>query len=251
MTDREAFGLELRHARERRGLTLEEVCERTKVGIAHFSGLERGDISRWPAGIFRRAFIRSYALAVGLDAEALVVRFGRVFPDPGDGQRPALKTPRAAKEPDRPPREADPAVVDEAPPAEPAEALTLRLVLDLSASVESPSRAGIVSQRVLTAAIDLLLPLAAAGLVAVIFGRGWFWFTAATMALIGLVGVRGLTGWTPGGWLVRLSSGQTPIARSGTPARRRSDLDLAPAGRRHVSRLPASRPGGHAHRVRH
>jgi len=251
MTDREAFGLELRRVRERRGLTLEEVCERTKVSISHFSGLERGDISRWPAGIFRRAFIRSYAMAVGLDAEALVAQFGRIYPDPADGQKPAPKAPRAAQEPERPLREADAVAVDEAPSADAAEALTLRLVLDPSASVESPPRAGRVPQRLLTALIDVVLPLAAAGVVALIFGRGWFWSTAAALALTGLVGFLGLTGSTPGGWLLRLSSGQTPIAKSGTPARRRSDLALASGGRRHVSRLPASRPGGHAHRVRH
>jgi transcriptional regulator with XRE-family HTH domain len=251
MTDREAFGLELRRARERRGLTLEELCERTKVSVSHFSGLERGDISRWPAGIFRRAFIRSYAIAVGLDPEALVARFGRIFPDPADSQRPASKSPRAAQEPERPPRESGPVAADEAPSADSVEALTLRLVLDSSASAESPSRAAIISRRVLTAAIDVALPLAAAGAVAVVFGRGWFWFTAATLALAGLVGSLGLTGSTPGGWLLRLVSGQTPIAKSGTSERRRSDLESASGGRRHVSRLPASRPGGHAHRVRH
>ena len=37
--------------------------------------LERGDLSRLPGGIFSRAFVRSYALAVGLDPEQAVVEF--------------------------------------------------------------------------------------------------------------------------------------------------------------------------------
>jgi transcriptional regulator with XRE-family HTH domain len=251
MTEREAFGFELRRVRERRGLTLDEVCERTKVSISLFSELERGDISHWPSGIFRRAFIRGYAGAVGLDAETLVARFGRLFPDPGDGQKSTLKAPRPAQEPERAARDVEPVVVDEPPSEDPAEPLALRLVLDQSTPAERPSRAGTAGRRVLAGAIDVLLPLASAGAVASVAGGGWFWIAAASVALTGHVGFFGLTGSTPGGWLLRLSSRQTPIARSDTPARRRSDLGAAVGGRRYVPRLPASRPAGHAHRVRH
>jgi hypothetical protein len=38
-------------------------------------GLESDDISRWPGGIFRRAFVRSYAEAVGLDPDDIYRRF--------------------------------------------------------------------------------------------------------------------------------------------------------------------------------
>jgi hypothetical protein len=38
-------------------------------------GLEGDDISRWPGGIFRRAFVRAYAESVGLDADAVFRRF--------------------------------------------------------------------------------------------------------------------------------------------------------------------------------
>ncbi len=87
MTGPEAFGLELRRARERKGLTLEQVSERTKVSVGHFAGLERGDISRWPAGHFGRAFVRGYAGAVGLDPEELVAAFARIYPESPDGHR--------------------------------------------------------------------------------------------------------------------------------------------------------------------
>jgi len=250
MTDREAFGLNLRRARERRGLTLEQVCERTKVGVAHFSGLERGDLSRWPSGIFRRAFIRSYAAAVGLDPEALVAEFGRIFPDPADGQRPVSKADRAAKEPGRPAKQAEP-VADETPAEDAAESSKLRLVLDSSTSVERFPRAGAAARRVLAGAIDVLLPLVTAGLAAWIAGRGWFWITAASVGLIGHIGFFGFTGSTPGSWLLRLPRGNEPAARSESSARRRPDPETAVGGRRHVSRLPTTRPAGHAHRVRH
>ncbi len=42
--------------------------------------LERNDISRLPGGIFSRGFVRAYAVAVGLDPEALIREFMAQFP---------------------------------------------------------------------------------------------------------------------------------------------------------------------------
>ena len=42
-----------------------------KVSLPLLEGLEADDISRWPGGIFRRAFVRAYAEAVGLDPDAV------------------------------------------------------------------------------------------------------------------------------------------------------------------------------------
>jgi hypothetical protein len=47
------------------------------VSIGLLEGLEADDISRWPGGIFRRAFVRSYAECVGLDPDDVVKRFER------------------------------------------------------------------------------------------------------------------------------------------------------------------------------
>lgn len=74
-------GLALRRERERRGITLEAVAETTKIGPALLAGLERGDLSRWPTGIFRRAFIRAYADAIGLAPDEVVARVERAFTD--------------------------------------------------------------------------------------------------------------------------------------------------------------------------
>ena len=43
--------------------------------------LERNDISRLPGGIFGRAFVRSYAVEVGLDPEATIQDFMTTFPN--------------------------------------------------------------------------------------------------------------------------------------------------------------------------
>jgi hypothetical protein len=75
MDDTTSLGIYLRHERESRGLTLKAISESTKVSIALLEGLEGDDISRWPGGIFRRAFVRSYAESVGLDADVVWRRF--------------------------------------------------------------------------------------------------------------------------------------------------------------------------------
>jgi transcriptional regulator with XRE-family HTH domain len=81
VTEDESFGKWLRHERERRQISLESVADRTKINIGLLKGLERDDLSRWPSGLFRRSFVRAYATATGLDAEAVVLEFQERFPD--------------------------------------------------------------------------------------------------------------------------------------------------------------------------
>ena len=75
MDDTTTLGAYLRAERERRGQTLRTISEAIKVSVPLLEGLEADDISRWPGGIFRRAFVRSYAEAVGLDPDAVFRRF--------------------------------------------------------------------------------------------------------------------------------------------------------------------------------
>src|SRR4029453_9220788 len=78
----ESFGDRLRQQREKQQITLGAIAERTKIGLPLLDGLERDDLSRWPGGIFRRAFIRSYAQAIGLEPDVVVCEFVELFPDP-------------------------------------------------------------------------------------------------------------------------------------------------------------------------
>src|SRR5580765_8374435 len=47
------FGRRLRDQRERHGVTLETIAANTKISASLLAGLERGDVSAWPSGIFR------------------------------------------------------------------------------------------------------------------------------------------------------------------------------------------------------
>src|SRR5467141_3379198 len=73
------FGGSLREARERRGVSLRQIANATKISVAALEALERNDISRLPGGIFSRAFVRSYAIEVGLDPEATIQEFVAQF----------------------------------------------------------------------------------------------------------------------------------------------------------------------------
>src|SRR5436305_15062590 len=70
-----SFGQMLRDARERRGISLRQIASATKISVAVLEALERNDISKLPGGIFGRAFVRSYAVEVGLDPDATIQDF--------------------------------------------------------------------------------------------------------------------------------------------------------------------------------
>jgi hypothetical protein len=77
-----AWCARLKRERERRQIPLSSISANTKISSSLFQSLERGDVSRWPSGIFRRSFIRAYASAIGLDPDEVVSEFLEHFPDP-------------------------------------------------------------------------------------------------------------------------------------------------------------------------
>src|SRR6187401_335192 len=97
------FGGKLRDARERRGISLRQIANATKISVGALEALERNDISRLPGGIFSRAFVRSYATEVGLDPEQTVRDFMVQFPhDSVTAGSP--HAPKASYDPDQPVR---------------------------------------------------------------------------------------------------------------------------------------------------
>jgi cytoskeleton protein RodZ len=70
-----SFGARLKAAREERGVSLRQIAGATRISMTALEALEREDFSRLPGGIFSRAFIRAYAVEVGLDPEATVNEF--------------------------------------------------------------------------------------------------------------------------------------------------------------------------------
>jgi transcriptional regulator with XRE-family HTH domain len=91
MSETDAFGPNLRRIRIQRGVSLEQIAAATKVSAALWAGLERNDLSRWPTGIYARAFIREYAHAIGVDAESTVDEFCRCYPQGDRRAEPLIR----------------------------------------------------------------------------------------------------------------------------------------------------------------
>jgi cytoskeletal protein RodZ len=88
-----SVGAKLRKARERRGLSLRQIADSTKISVPVLEGLERNDITHLPGGVLGRGYVRSFAAAVKLDPEITVAEFVAQFPESSvkDGYPPAAR----------------------------------------------------------------------------------------------------------------------------------------------------------------
>jgi cytoskeleton protein RodZ len=71
----EQFCDELRWERERRKISIERICEETKVSLRHLLALEAGDYEALPGGVFRKGILRSYLAVIGVDEVPWIERF--------------------------------------------------------------------------------------------------------------------------------------------------------------------------------
>jgi cytoskeleton protein RodZ len=88
------IGTALREGRERKGLTVEAVEEKTKIAPSVIAALEEGNSARFPHPVYARGFVRSYALLLGLDAQELCAHFSREYPVPKDTDHSEIHTPQ-------------------------------------------------------------------------------------------------------------------------------------------------------------
>jgi cytoskeletal protein RodZ len=90
-----SFGEGLRRERELRGIELRDVAEATKISVRFLQALESDRVDVLPGGLFQRAFVRQYAVYLGLDPERTVAEYLFAF----GGQSapaPAVVAPPAA-----------------------------------------------------------------------------------------------------------------------------------------------------------
>lgn len=94
------LGKTLSQARLARGLTLLDVERDTRISRRYLDALEREDFAVFPAPVYQRAFLRTYAQYLGLDANELL----RLFPQRGQEPvrlqaLPEVKTPHVGAVP--------------------------------------------------------------------------------------------------------------------------------------------------------
>ncbi|MFZ9594833.1 MAG: RodZ domain-containing protein [Bdellovibrionia bacterium] len=76
MTQNEvSLGEYLRHERELRGITIEQVASATKVGVRSLHALEADHYSELPAKPFVRGFVNAYCQFIGLDSKEVLARY--------------------------------------------------------------------------------------------------------------------------------------------------------------------------------
>ncbi len=71
----ETLGGFFQHARERQGLSLEQVASQTRIQQRHLHALEEEDYASLPAKVFTKGFVRSYARTLGLDEDEALQLF--------------------------------------------------------------------------------------------------------------------------------------------------------------------------------
>jgi Helix-turn-helix domain/PEGA domain len=86
--DRIAFGELLRGARERCGISLQQIANETKIPRRHLESLERGQLTATPGGTYTRGEVIAYASVVRLDRQIALAHLERAL-------QPAGETPSA------------------------------------------------------------------------------------------------------------------------------------------------------------
>jgi cytoskeleton protein RodZ len=92
--DQIAFGELLRGARERCGISLQQIANETKIPQRHLESLERGQLTATPGGTYTRGEVIAYASVVRLDRQIALAHLERAL-------QPAAET-RSASAPLRP-----------------------------------------------------------------------------------------------------------------------------------------------------
>ena len=94
----EDFGSYLKHERELRGVPLEEISGATKIHIRYLKALEKNSFDELPGEVFVKGYIRSYATAIGSDAEE-VLNIYRESVEQSKQENTAKKAPSFEKKP--------------------------------------------------------------------------------------------------------------------------------------------------------
>lgn len=88
----------LKSERIKKGLTLEEIQEITKIRIRYLKAIEDGDFSVMPALAYAKGFVKSYAEALGLDGNELVKKYEYLFQEKEEEAIPNIEITSYKKE---------------------------------------------------------------------------------------------------------------------------------------------------------
>ncbi|MNH81248.1 Helix-turn-helix domain protein [compost metagenome] len=92
------LGQQLKEARLQRGLSLDDVQELTKIRKRYLEAIEAGDYKVLPGSFYVRAFIKTYAEAVGVDSDGLLEEHRKDVPvsEPEPTMEPVIQKRRSS-----------------------------------------------------------------------------------------------------------------------------------------------------------
>lgn len=89
--------LPLAATRQRKGLTLQQIADETKIGVRTLEAIEKGDFGKLPGGVYSTSYLRQYARLVDVDEERLLEHYyektGAARPD-ADTSQPSSSSER-------------------------------------------------------------------------------------------------------------------------------------------------------------
>ncbi|MFB6344584.1 MAG: helix-turn-helix domain-containing protein [bacterium] len=74
-----SLGSHLQEKREESGYSIDEVAEATNIAPHYIRAIESHDFSQFPADVYAKGFIRTYAKFLDLDAQSLVMEYSLNF----------------------------------------------------------------------------------------------------------------------------------------------------------------------------
>ena len=85
--------------RQKRGVTLEHIAEKTKISMRFLRAIEDGEYEKLPGGIFATSYLRQYAAVIGFEEADLVRHYNAIVNpvapqqacEPEDGHRGILE----------------------------------------------------------------------------------------------------------------------------------------------------------------
>ncbi len=95
-------GAKLAQARQLRGLTIDDIADRTKVRRDYIEAIEAMNVKFLPGRAYTIPYVKSYAKLVGLEEQALVSQFLRESALAREDAQPQLRNPESKPRTERP-----------------------------------------------------------------------------------------------------------------------------------------------------
>jgi len=88
--------LNLSRFRQKQGVSLEQIAEKTKISIRFLRAIESEEFDKLPGGVFNTSYIRQYAALAGFNEGDILAQYSQKTA-PGDGQvaEVGIKAPAA------------------------------------------------------------------------------------------------------------------------------------------------------------